>query len=104
METKTKETVGGSGWGEHKKGQRITDIADLHPSQIYLEYNPQFNAKNVVKITSGDKTDMKRAICYGVFVDPTDHTQHRGGSVEFAIWDFELKSTEFYAIVMGDWS
>ena len=87
--------VGGRGWGDFKKGKRVKDIKDLKVGEMYLQYNPQFNANNIVKIKSGDKTTLKRDIVYGSFVYPNNmHTMRD----EFAIWDYMLDSIEMYEI------
>lgn len=82
--------VGGRGWEGATKGARINDIKEFEVGKVYLSYSPQFNAKNLIKITSLDKTGLKRPIVYAEYVRNT------GNDHEFAIWDFDLKNNEYY--------
>jgi hypothetical protein len=87
--------VGGRGWGNYEKGKRITNINELKVGESYLSYNKQFNAKNIIRITSGDKTPLKRDIVYGGFVRNKNDKKVEG---DFAIWGYELKDLELYEI------
>jgi hypothetical protein len=87
--------VGGRGWENYEKGKRITKISELKVGEDYLIYNKQFNAKNIIRITSGDKTPLKRDIVYGGFVRNKNDKKIEG---DFAIWGYELKDLELYEI------
>jgi hypothetical protein len=55
-----------------------------------LNYNPQFNSKNLIRITNTDKTGLKRPLVYASFV------RNNGLEEDFAIWDYDLKDNEYY--------
>jgi hypothetical protein len=82
--------VGGRGWEGATKGERVKDIKDFVVGGVYLTYSPQFNSKNLIRITSLDKSGLNRPIVYASFV--------RKGLNEgdFAIWDYEIESNEYY--------
>lgn len=87
--------VGGRGWDNYEKGKRITNISELKVGETYLSYDKQFNAKNIIRITSEDKTPLKRDIVYGGFVRNKNDKKVEG---DFAIWGYELKDLEIYEI------
>lgn len=87
--------VGGRGWGDFEKGRKITDIKDLKVGKMYLNYSKQFNSKNIILITSGDKTMLKRDIVYGSFVRP-NNLKHK--EEDFSIWGDNLSTGDYYEI------
>lgn len=88
--------IKGRGWGEFKKGKRISDSAkNLKVGKLYLKYSPQFNSENIVLITKEDTTGLNRDIVYGSFVRPKDL---EGKEENFAIWGHDLNSDEYYEI------
>lgn len=87
--------VGGRGWSNYEKGDRIKNISELKVGQSYLEYNKQFNSKNIIRITSGDKTSLNRDIVYAGFVRDKNDTRIEG---DFAIWGSTLDENEIYEI------
>jgi len=77
----------GRGWDKFMPGPRITNIEDLKVGARYLVYIPQFNARNVVLVKSGDLTGLNRPLRYGSFGIQEGY---------FVIWDFQLESDEYY--------
>lgn len=80
--------VGGRGWGNFKKGEKISSLKDIKVGELYLDYNIFFNSKNIILITSGDATGLNRDIVYASFVRPNNL---KGREETFAIWDFDLE-------------
>jgi hypothetical protein len=80
----------GRGWESLQKGEKITDISQFEVGEVYLNYNPQFNSKNLIRITNTDKTGLKRPLVYASFV------RNNGLEEDFAIWDYDLKDNEYY--------
>lgn len=88
--------IKGRGWGDFKKGKRISDSAkNLKVGSLYLKHSPQFNSENIVLITKEDTTGLNRDIVYGSFVRPNDL---KGKEENFAIWGHDLNSDEYYEI------
>ncbi len=83
-------SVGGRGWGNFKKGKKIKNVLDLQVGKIYLDHNKQFNSENIILITSGDTTGLKRDIVYASFVRPNNL---KGKEENFAIWGHDLDDT-----------
>ena len=73
----------GRGFGEYRKGQAVTSIAELDTGALVLEYSPQFDAENTVFITR--RTEDR---AYGVFVSPDDWQERQGS--EFCIWQHDI--------------
>ena len=82
--------VGGRGWEGATKGERVKDIKDFVVGGVYLAYSPQFNAKNLIRITSLDKTKLNRPLVYASYVRKDKNDE------DFVIWDYELKYDEYY--------
>ena len=92
--------VGGRGWSNFKKGKRVRDVKDLKVGEMYLNHSPQFNANNIVLITSGDRTPLKRDIVYGTWVNPLNLEPYPDGD-EFAIWGFQLDDNKVLYTIKG---
>lgn len=87
-EMKNGGEIGGRGWGKFKKGEKVSSLKDIKVGGIYLEHNNQFNANNIILITSGDTTGLNRDIVYASFVRPNNL---KGREETFAIWGHDLE-------------
>jgi hypothetical protein len=87
-EMKNGGEVGGRGWGEFKKGEKISSLKDIKVGELYLDYNNFFNSKNIILITSGDTTGLNRDIVYASFVRPNNL---KNREETFAIWGHDLE-------------
>ena len=89
-----KQEVHGRGWGDYKKGKRITDIKELKVGSLYLELSKEFNnAKNIIKITKTKKVGITGSgLVYANYTTPPKE------KTDFSIWDYELKFKQIYEI------
>lgn len=91
------------GW---EQGEKIRDIANVKVGDLMLEVSHQFQAQNMVRITSLSKRDFQKdEICYGIFVNPDMTSNPRmGGDAEMAIWqsDFRHPLREYFAVTKCD--
>jgi hypothetical protein len=84
-----------SGW---ILGERITKIDDLVVDEVYVQDSPQFNAMNMVKITSIGK-QFKPHNAYGSFVSPSDISKPRMADDRlFAISPDDLHTSFIYRV------
>lgn len=98
--------VGGSGWGKFKKGKKLKSLDELNVGDILLYQSRQFNAKNVIKVTNLNESHPAnkegRRIVYAQFANPNNISEKRHGwDVEFAIWEHDLKHSDFFWPVGG---
>ena len=97
-----RDLANGSGSGPFVRGERVLKLSELTPGDLLVVDCYQFEATNIVLITSRDNTGLNRPdIMYGKFVDPYDITYTREGAEHsgFSIWDFQLfgpASRSFY--------
>ena len=83
----TKRKFYGRGWGGFKKGKRILKFADIKIGRRYLiESNGN---RNVITITNGDWTGLKRPIVYYT-LKPKFGPDLKNG-IENAFWKWEMQ-------------
>jgi len=87
------------GWDQ---GDKIRSISGVKVGDLMLQVDHQFQAQNMLRITSLSRTDFQRnQICYGIFVNPDMTSDPRmGGDSEMAIWDYDFQHPrrEYFAV------
>jgi hypothetical protein len=82
----------GSGWGDHRPTETVTDIAEVRVGDVLAEQSEQFGARNLFRVTF---RDLDRDLIHGHYVDPNDLDALRAhGDIDQTRWDFQIEQGE----------
>jgi hypothetical protein len=94
----------GRGTGGYRRGARVTSYDEIRAGMLLIDYSRQFDATNLIRVTSLDQTDMNRRIFYWQFVGPESGSEAIVGD-QYAMWAHEFEGekavTELYLAESG---
>ena len=88
----SKKTAAGTGLGEYRRGDVLTDIGMVQPGQLLAYDSMLFKATNLVKITQSFDDKF-----YAVFVNPENAAEKsKAADEEFVVYPQDLEKGEYY--------
>lgn len=92
----------GRGAGRYRRGKQVPSFDEISAGMLLIDHSLQFDAVNLIRVTSLDSTGLKRRLFNWRFVAPSDGTTSLGD--EHAMWAFEFEgegaTTRLYLPVM----
>lgn len=78
----------GRGAGRYLEGERVRSVKEVTVGMLLIDLNLQFDAVNLIRVTSLDTTGLDRAIFYWTFADPA--TGEAIGTESYSMWEHDF--------------